>query len=484
MKYTASLAVLCLSLPAFAAFNYWDVADTSKVPRTLSATGVYADIRAGRLVAEAQPFEVNSPLWSDGSHKKRWVLLKPGRSITFSETDDYWGYPDSAVFIKQFAIDTVTGDTASRKRWETRLMINKREIRDEATGAMMDRWYGFSYKWNAAGTEADFVGFEDLNDSIRVFPRGKGQAAVMKKWTFPAVRCEQCHVSQQNGDLRTRSVLGFFTAQLNRPSAADPSQNQLDVLFARGVLNGVKPASWAASPRWRAIEDSGASVNARARSYLAANCSGCHGTRGNANFVAGHCNINFDYQNMNDSLFEFRHRNAGNYGTEDSLPIYYPKADPGNNPLGLDSLFIEPELVVPGFPQKSAIFVRQMARKTAPGDFEAHRKQMPPYGTFEVNDPAMALLAQWIRSLPATAAPGALALADHGVRPRVAPLLHGRTLVLPEGLGTGHVSMLGLDGRALALRRQGPGMYGIPADAPRGLYFIRVGNRSFRRHLL
>lgn len=483
MKHAAVLAVLSLSLPA-AAFNYWDTADTAKAPRTLSATGIYADIGAGRLVADAKPFEVNSPLWSDGAHKMRWVLLKPGRSIAFSERDDYWGYPDSAVFIKQFSIDTVPGDTASRKRWETRLLINKREVLDEATGAMMDHWYGFSYKWNVAGTDADLVGSGYENDSIRVFPQGRGKPAVMKKWTFPVQSCDQCHLSRQNDVLHSRSVLGFFTAQLNRSSAADPSQNQLDALFAQGVLQGSKPAAWTASPRWRAIDDSGATVNARARSYLAANCSGCHGTRGNANFAADYCHINFDYHDMNDSLFEFRHRNAGSYGTEDSPPLFYPKWDLGNNPLGLDSLYIEPELVVPGYPLKSAIVARQTARNTAPGDYQRIRAQMPPYGTFEVNDRAMAVLAQWIRALPATAAPGAVALANHRFRPRGVPFLHGRTLVLPEGSGKGNVSMLGLDGRALALKRQGRDMYGVPADAPRGLYFIRIGNRSFRQYLL
>jgi hypothetical protein len=484
MKHAAALAFLSLSLPAAAAFNYWDAADTAKAPRTLSATGVYADIRAGRMAAEAKPFEVNSPLWSDGAHKKRWVLLKPGRSIAFSEHDDYWGYPDSAVFIKQFAIDTVAGDTASRKRWETRLMINKREVRDSATGVMTDRWYGFSYKWNASGTDANLVGFEDVNDSIRVFPKGKSQPAVMKKWTFPAQRCDQCHLSRQYDVVRSRSVLGFFTAQLNRPSAANPSRNQLDELFDQGVLKGVRPASWAASPRWRAIDDSGASVNVRARSYLAANCSGCHGTRGNANSAAERCTINFDYQNMDDSLFEFRHRYAGNYGTEENLPLYYPITDLGNNPLGLDSFFIAPELVVPGYPQKSAILARQMARNTTPGDYDGLYRQMPPVGSFEVNDPAMVVLAQWIKSLPATQAPGALALADHRIRPQRSPFLRGRILALPAGLEGGAVSMLGLNGRALALRRLGPGVFMIPADAPQGLYFIRVGNRSFRQYLL
>jgi len=34
-------------------------------------------------------------------------MNKPGTSIQYSEKNDYWGYPDSACFIKQFAIDTV-----------------------------------------------------------------------------------------------------------------------------------------------------------------------------------------------------------------------------------------------------------------------------------------------------------------------------------------------------------------------------------------
>jgi hypothetical protein len=34
------------------------------------------------------------------------------------------------------------------------------------------------------------------------------------------------------------------------------------------------------------------------------------------------------------------------------------------------------------------------------------------------------------------------------------------------------------------LRPQGGGVYAVPADAPRGMYFIRVGKAGFRLNLL
>ena len=77
-----------------------------------------------------------------------------------------------------------------------------------------------------------------------------------------------------------RSLLGFFTAQLNRPHPDSVSRNQLDVFFAQGILKGERPAAWDKAPRWRPIEDESASLDIRARSYVAITCSGCHGARG------------------------------------------------------------------------------------------------------------------------------------------------------------------------------------------------------------
>lgn len=96
------------------------------------------------MIPEAHYFEVNSPLWSDGSSKKRWVILKAGTSIGYRELDDYWDYPDGAVFVKEFAIDTVAGDSATRVVWETRFLINKKERLDPGSSRLTDRWHGIA----------------------------------------------------------------------------------------------------------------------------------------------------------------------------------------------------------------------------------------------------------------------------------------------------------------------------------------------------
>ncbi|MEO7424414.1 MAG: hypothetical protein ABI036_04455, partial [Fibrobacteria bacterium] len=452
----AAFALAAVSNTA-AAFKYWNVADTSKVPATLTATGAFTSVATGKLIPEAHPYEVNSPLWSDDAHKTRWILLPPGKSVVFSEKNDYWVYPDSAVFIKEFDIDTIPGDSTSRRRWETRFLINKREVIDTATMQKSDHWYGFTYRWNATGTEGTYVGKYSVNDSIRVYPKGRGTAAKMKKWTFPAEQCSQCHSSAMNDTTHARSVLGFFTAQLNRPMLGKPGVNQLDSLFKLNVLTGTKPASWANSPRWRAIDDSTASVNVRARSYLASNCSGCHGERANANAIAGQCRWLADYHVMNDSLYDFRHQYSRPFnGMDTLLPQFYPVTDKGNNPRGYNALVVGAELIVPGYPLKSAIIQRQIARDTFPGFYDPLPDQMPPVGTFEANMPAIALLSKWVEAYPATPAQGwdDSLNSNVGIHARANPAGAGlvfkgdRILVLPENTKAGtRVTMSSLDGK-------------------------------------
>ncbi len=239
--------------PAPSGFRYWDPADTAAAPRLLSATGLYASApgKDAKLVPEARYYEVNSPQWSDAAGKKRWVLLKPGKQIGFREMDDYWDYPDSAVFVQEFAIDTIGGEQKSRVLWETRILVNKKVPTDEQ-GKVMDRWYGFSYKWRPDQQDADLVDMRrGANESIRVWPEGTGdgKAAVMKRWHFPSIyECERCHQTTQPGNLHGRAVAGFFTAQLNRETPDSAGMNQLDWLFAKGVLAGKKPYGWEYSP--------------------------------------------------------------------------------------------------------------------------------------------------------------------------------------------------------------------------------------------
>src|SRR6185295_13706306 len=153
------------------------------------------------------------------------------------------------------------------------------------------KWYGFSYRWRRNQQDADLAPIDGLNDSIRTFPDGLAKPLWKKKWFYPSQRdCNRCHGNGHDSyqNLHTRGVLGFFTAQLNR-TYWHGTGNQMDSLFARNVIklaaNGQKPANWNNSPRWWAPADPASgdprdSLGARARAYIAANCSGCHSPRG------------------------------------------------------------------------------------------------------------------------------------------------------------------------------------------------------------
>lgn len=468
-------------------FRYWKVQDTAQAPKTLSALGLYKDIAAKKkiLVDNAWRYEVNSPLWSDDAKKARWVLLKPGASIGFREKDDYWDYPDSTVFVKDFDIDTIPGDTTSRIHWETRLLVNSKEVYDQNKGTVIDQWYGFTYKWDADQKEARLVGPGAQDDSIRIWPQGRGKPSKMKKWVFPArSQCENCHSTSQSDSVHGRSILGFFTAQLNRPLADSAAVNQLDYFFSRGVLRGQKPFIWDYSPRWRDLDDNTASLDLRARSYIAANCSGCHGRRGMENGSSFGVSLNYDFHTL-EAQMDLRHRSVSwPFGLDTLAPFFYPK-NAAYNPTRSDSLPIVPAVIVPGYPQKSVLLFRQRSRNTRPGDYDPERNQMPPLASFEVNEKATALIEKWILEMPesrpvptGTARLHAMAGGD--------AYFQGGNLILSQELARtqAKVSMVSVNGREVPLTRMAGGVYAVPGGMPKGLYFIRIGARSLLRYLL
>ncbi len=491
-------ALLVLAMPTLvcADFKYWDAANDSILPPAkLSLTGLYVDITAPKKVVAANTyhFEVNSPLWSDAAHKSRWVISRPGKPIAW-DTTDYWKYPDSQVFVKEFDIDTVIGDTTSRVRWETRILMNRKELwaTDPTTGAniYIDHWYGFSYKWNKAQTDADLVNQRiGMNDSIPVWPAGKVGASKLKKWHFPSSsECSKCHRSSMGDTIHDRSVLGFMTAQLNRPSSDTvATMNQLDYLFKHNVLTGTKPANWndtATVPRWAGLGDQSASIDKRARSFIASNCSGCHSRRGLAT-GATTAQVNYDYYNMKVAM-DLRHKNvAFDYYLNDSLPLYYNKLNDNNNPNHLDSLKIEAAVIVPGYPTKSVLLLRAKSRRTEPHNYDPVLAQMPPLGSYEVYDSAVIVLTQWITDMDRIPAPNEIFVgARHGNLK--SPSIAGRLLQIPAdmvGVAGLKVSMTGISGRNVELKQVSKTTYAIPANLSIGLYLIRVGSQSFTRYL-
>jgi uncharacterized repeat protein (TIGR03806 family) len=219
-------------------------------PQTLGATGCFEPGNARQPVAGLIPYDVNSPLWSDGAQKERFLALPDGEKIHVNADGD-WEFPVGSVLVKTFLL----GET----RVETRLFMRHPD----------GVWAGYSFAWNDAQTDATLLAGSSAKEVA-------GQT-----WYFPSrAECMQCHTSAAG------RALGPETAQLNRSLRYPEGRtaNQLATLEAMGMFDAPLGASPEALPRL-AEPDGPEAPDARARSYLHSNCSNCHrpgGTGGGA----------------------------------------------------------------------------------------------------------------------------------------------------------------------------------------------------------
>ena len=230
-------------------------------PATISASGLYSDIEALTPSPGLIPYSVNSPLWSDGAHKVRYLAL-PGLSRIEFSRDGPWRFPANTVLVKSFYLDMVRGDPSSRRIVETRLLIKAGDS---------DRWEGFSYRWNEAGTDAELLipgGATRYEIADPAAPGGRAHV----DYLFPASEdCGRCHTPQVG------QVLGVRTAQLNGlHDYGGASAHQLETWSRLGLFSGEIGGGFEEFPRWEDPADEAAPLAARARSYLAANCANCH----------------------------------------------------------------------------------------------------------------------------------------------------------------------------------------------------------------
>lgn len=443
----------------------FDGGGDSPLPAELSATGLYKDIASPRrAVSEGiEPFEINSPLWSDGARKERYLALPAGTAIVPTDTEGY-RFPDRTVFIKSFRIDTVYGDTTTAILIETRFLVYH-----QATDGDESPWHGISYHWRRDQSDADLVSQERGENfvqeiSMNGIPRGK-------RWTYPSKdQCVICHFN--------RGVLGFITPQLNRPSRADASVNQLQDLATRGILTFNPVAGKPQAMRWAGLRDTAASLEMRARSYFAGNCSHCHGTKAHPG------NHNFDFYHADLSIDQ---------GPDGPNGAYVGKLTHQGGPAF-------PQFVYKGYPESSYVLKRMSVRQ----DFGfTPTEQMPTLATFQPDSTALNLLRDWICSLgnrgagvcrlpqvqadstfwEKEALAGLRSPASHPVPD--APGFNGPTLrggilrVTPGLLASGSHPRLSdwlfdYKGRPLALMETGNGEFRILGPISPGIYFLKT----------
>ncbi|MBA3395282.1 MAG: hypothetical protein H0T89_21720 [Deltaproteobacteria bacterium] len=219
-------------------------------PATLLATGCFSIPTAGKPTAHAGlvPYDIVNELWTDGTRKRRWIGLPDGGSMTTSATEA-WTAPVGSIIVKEFAIETTPGNTATRRAVETRFLVNT------AAG-----WLGFTYRWRANGSDADL-----LNDGTYTTDWALDGGGTYRHLYPSRSQCLSCHENSYG------PLLGLRAPQLARWADYDGViADQLPTLVQLGLHT-----TTTANP-FIATHDASASFEQRARSYMAANCAHCH----------------------------------------------------------------------------------------------------------------------------------------------------------------------------------------------------------------
>lgn len=233
----------------------------SAFPATLSATGLFTNTPALVPAPAMIPFEVNMPLWSDGTEKRRWMMI-PGdgtpssaaERITYSETDR-WNLPVGSVLVKNFALPD------GGRNLETRVLVRGAD----------GEWGGVTYKWLPNGSNAALLesgAMETLQiggDTVDYLYPARGQ-------------CTTCHSTLAGG------VLGLSSRQFNRLNtypATGRTANQIETLSKLGFIQtklsevSLRDVLTSADRADPAVSD----VDF-VRSYIDSNCSHCHAPGG------------------------------------------------------------------------------------------------------------------------------------------------------------------------------------------------------------
>ncbi|MEM6632597.1 MAG: PA14 domain-containing protein, partial [Bacteroidota bacterium] len=327
------------------------------IPQLLSQTGAFANLTTLEPNGGIIPYDMITALWSDGAEKYRWLAVpndgahnSTAENIVWSEEGE-WGFPVGSVFIKHFEIQIDKRNVNSIRRLETRFLIHGE------TG-----YYALTYRWRPDGTDAELLeaSFEDNLTITETDGSTRPQT-----WYYPSrSECFVCHTEASG------RVLGPKTRHLNRdilyPSTGLVG-NQVETYNHLGMFDqDVDVAEIANFLTASALEDQSASIEDRARSYLDVNCSSCHrpggGTRSNWNALLSE-DLAFA-SIVNGEVVE---------------------------DLGIEGA----KIIVPGDTAKSVLYQRlkQVGTGTA----------MPPLAKDVQHQEGVALIADWINSMPPNA---------------------------------------------------------------------------------
>jgi uncharacterized repeat protein (TIGR03806 family) len=234
-----SAAAVSARSPRIAFVN--DAAIQSAVnPATLADFGFFTDPARQVPVKGVTPYRLNTPLWSDGAEKLRFVYVPDGQQA-LAQGDGLLKLPVGSALIKTFKM--------GERLIETRVLLHR-----EAG------WVALPYQWNAAQTEARLV----LAGARLDLTTPAGQAI---SYAIPNKnQCKECHALSG-----TVTPIG--------PKAYNLDIRWLSDWHSAGHLDTVPMAS-RRIPLWE--HRATALAAPAARGYLDVNCAHCHNPAGSA----------------------------------------------------------------------------------------------------------------------------------------------------------------------------------------------------------
>ena len=315
-----------------------------KFPTRLSETGLFASVKDHRPDSGLIPYSVIAPGWADGAMSERFIALSGDATIGYA-SEHGWNFTNDTVLVQTLSLPAAKGRSGKPRRIETRLLLKQD-----------GEWAGYSYRWNAAQTDAILV--DKAGQEITLDVQEASALRTHQAWRIPSrADCLACHSRAVN------FILGLTAPQMNRmQDYGHGPENQLAALSRLGVLPGAAKEKPESVRKLVDPYDAQADLDQRARSYLHANCSVCHVEAG-----GGNARMEFEITRQRDRMNLIGQR-------------------PQHDTFGMTNAM----LVAPGEPDRSVLIYRLTHRG---------RGQMPPLMTTRVDERAVALFREWIAGM-------------------------------------------------------------------------------------
>lgn len=222
-------------------------------------------------------YRLNTPLFTDYSHKKRFLSLPEGSSMTY-DGDGFPIFPINTILTKTFYYNNdETNDDSTKNIIETRVLINTET----------DGWRLANYIWNSDQSDADLT-VDEHNVSVDYI----NEMGISKHIDYVVPGMQDCVKCHKNSD--TQTPIGPKVRNLNHTYNGE---NFIEQMITKGkLINAPAINEIAKLPKW---DNTNNTLSERARAYLDVNCAHCHEPGGFYNISHGD---NFDLRYETDFI--------------------------------------------------------------------------------------------------------------------------------------------------------------------------------------